>query len=89
VRLWTKRDPVVPTVRHNITKFEIRNGKWYAFDFKGRKFYATVYNNGLTGHLELTEIPDPYEHAAERGEAIEAHWVRRLAAGNERRSSEP
>ena len=79
MRLWTKRefDPVGPTVRHiDITKFEIRNGEWYAFDFEGRKFYATVYNNGSTGHLELTEIPDPYEHAAERGEAIEAHWER-------------
>ena len=50
------------TVPHiDITVSTLRNGEWYAFDFEGRKFYATVYNNGFTGHLELTEIPDPYK----------------------------
>lgn len=38
----------------------MQNGEWYAFDLEGRKFFATVYNNGFTGYLELTEIPDPY-----------------------------
>ena len=67
VALWTNRktdehrDLYAQAVRHiDTSRVELVNGEWYAFDLAGRKFYATVYNNGLTGHLELTEIPDPY-----------------------------
>lgn len=51
----TKTVPYLDT-----TKVTLENGKWYAFELDGRQFYATVYNNGFTGCLELTEIPDPY-----------------------------
>lgn len=38
----------------------LENGQWYAFRLEGREFFARVYNDMLTGFLELTEIPDPY-----------------------------
>ena len=44
----------------DMTKVTLHNGKWYAFDLEGHKFFATVYNNGLTGFLELTKISNPY-----------------------------
>jgi len=44
----------------DLTQTTLRNGEWYAFDLQGFKFYARVFNNGATGHLELTQILDPY-----------------------------
>lgn len=51
---------MLPVQAIDLTTVKLKNGEWYAFDYAGRKFFATVYNNGLTGYLELTEIPDPY-----------------------------
>lgn len=45
---------------HDLAVVTLRNDEWYAFEMDGRRFFATVYNNGLTGFLELSEIPDPY-----------------------------
>jgi hypothetical protein len=68
-----------PVQAIDLTKVTLHNGEWYAFDLGGRKFFATVYNNPFTGHLELTEIPDPYI-CAECGEGYQEgahHGIRK------------
>lgn len=42
------------------SRFEVRTGEWYAFEFEGRKFFAVADLLSESGWCRLTEIPDPY-----------------------------
>lgn len=58
----TKEDAWTPVVQYvDVSKVVLENGQRYAFHFGGRDFFAVVFNNGVTGRLEMIEVPDPGE----------------------------